>query len=73
MIDNVIVMTDHIRRRHNLKTFVSILAATLTTVGALSIIFFLDDKLRLDLQDFAVVVIVNLFVSLFVALFFVPA
>lgn len=62
-------MTDHIRRRHNLKTFVSILAATLTTVGALSIIFFLDDKLRLDLQDFAVVVIVNLFV----ALFFVPA
>lgn len=73
VIDNVIVMTDHIRRRHNLKTFVSILAATLTTVGALSIIFFLDDKLRLDLQDFAVVVIVNLFVSLFVALFFVPA
>ena len=73
VIDNTIVMTDHIRRRHNLEAFVSILAATLTTVGALVIIFFLDDKLRLDLQDFAAVVIINLLVSLFVALFFVPA
>ena len=73
VIDNTIVMTDHIRHRHNLKAFVSILAATLTTVGALVIIFFLDDKLRLDLQDFAAVVIINLLVSLFVALFFVPA
>ena len=37
--------------------------------GALVIIFFLDDKLRLDLQDFAAVVIINLLVSLFVVLF----
>lgn len=73
VIDNTIVMTDHIRHRHNLKAFVSVLAATLTTVGALVIIFFLDEKLRLDLQDFAAVVIINLLVSLFVALFFVPA
>ena len=73
VIDNTIVMTDHIRRRQNLEAFVSVLAATLTTVGALVIIFFLDDKLRLDLQDFAAVVIINLLVSLFVALFFVPA
>ena len=73
VIDNTIVMSDHIRRRQNLDAFVSILAATLTTVGALVIIFFLDDKLRLDLQDFAAVVIINLLVSLFVALFFVPA
>ena len=73
VIDNTIVMTDHIRRRHNLEAFMAVLAATLTTVGALVIIFFLDDKLRLDLQDFAAVVIVNLLVSLFVALFFVPA
>jgi len=73
VIDNTIVMTDHIRNRRNLKAFVSILAATLTTVGALVIIFFLDEKLRLDLQDFAAVVIINLLVSLFVALFFVPA
>ena len=73
VIDNTIVMTDHIRHRHNLKAFVSVLAATLTTVGALVIIFFLDDKIRLNLQDFAAVVIINLLVSLFVALFFVPS
>ena len=73
VIDNTIVMTDHIRNRRNLKAFVSVLAATLTTVGALVIIFFLDEKIRLDLQDFAAVVIINLLVSLFVALFFVPS
>ena len=50
----------------------SVLAATLTTVGALVIIFFLDEKIRLNLQDFAAVVIINLGISLLVALFFVP-
>lgn len=47
----------------------SILAATLTTIGALVIIFFLEDKIRLNLQDFAAVVIINLAISLLVALF----
>jgi len=73
VIDNTIVMTDHILHRRNLKAFMSILAATLTTIGALAIIFFMDERVRLNLQDFAAVVIINLAVSLFVALFFVPA
>lgn len=73
VIDNTIVMTDHIRNRHNRKAFLSILTATLTTMGALVIIFFLDESIRLNLQDFAAVVIINLAVSLFIALFFVPA
>ena len=73
VIDNTIVMTDHILHRRNLKAFVSVLVATLTTIGALVIIFFLDEKIRLNLQDFAAVVIINLAVSLFVALFFVPS
>lgn len=73
MIDNTIVTTDHILHRRNLKSFMSVLAATLTTMGALVIIFFLDENIRLNLQDFAAVVIINLAVSLFVALFFVPA
>lgn len=73
VIDNTIVMTDHILHRRNLKAFVSVLTATLTTIGALVIIFFLDEKIRLNLQDFAAVVIINLAVSLFVALFFVPS
>lgn len=73
VIDNTIVMADHIRNRHNRRAFLSILTATLTTVGALVIIFFLDEKIRLNLQDFAAVVIINLAVSLATALFFVPA
>lgn len=73
IIDNIIVMTEHITRRHNLKAFTAVLAATLTTVGALSIIFFLDEKTMLGLKDFVKVVLINLIVSLFVALFLVPA
>ncbi|WP_321331674.1 efflux RND transporter permease subunit [uncultured Bacteroides sp.] len=73
VIDCTIVMADHILHRHNLKAFMSVLAATLTTIGALVIIFFLNENIRLNLQDFAAVVIVNLAVSLLVAFFFVPA
>ena len=35
VIDNTIVMTEHIRNRHNRKAILSILAATLTTIGAI--------------------------------------
>lgn len=73
VIDNTIVMTEHIRNRHDRKAILSILAATLTTMGALVIIFFLDEKIRLNLQDFAAVVIINLGVSLIIALFLVPS
>ncbi|MDD2476805.1 MAG: efflux RND transporter permease subunit [Dysgonamonadaceae bacterium] len=73
IIDNVIIMTDHLMHKKDRRAFIPILAATITTVGALSIIFFLDEKIRLDLQDFAAVVMINLSVSLLVALFFVPA
>ena len=73
VIDNLIVMTEHIMRRNNLRAFTAVLAATLTTVGALSVVFFLDERTMLNLKDFVVVVIINLTVSLSVALFFVPA
>lgn len=73
VIDNIIVMSDHIRRKRNLKAFMSVLAATLTTIGALAIVFFLDENIRLNLQDFAVVIIINLGISLLIALFFIPS
>ncbi|MCM1354983.1 MAG: efflux RND transporter permease subunit [Staphylococcus sp.] len=73
VIDNLIVMTDHYTRRHNIGAFTAILAATLTTMGALSVVFFMDERTRLSLQDFVTVVIINLSVSLAVALFLVPA
>lgn len=73
MIDSTVVMADHIRNRHNLKAFLSVLAATLTTLGALVIVFFLDEEIRVSLQDFVAVVMINLAVSLAVSLFFVPS
>lgn len=73
VIDNTIVMSDHYLRRRDRKAFMSLLAATLTTMGALVIVFLLDEKIRLNLQDFAAVVIINLGVSLLVALLFVPS
>ncbi len=73
IIDNTIVMTDHLLRRHNLKAYLSVLAATLTTICALAVVLFLDEGLRVRLEDFSVVVIINLAVSLLIALFFVPS
>ncbi|MDR2683433.1 MAG: efflux RND transporter permease subunit, partial [Dysgonamonadaceae bacterium] len=73
VIDNTIVMSDQILRQKNKNAFPAILAATVTTIASLIIIFFMDEKIRLNLQDFAKVIIINLAVSLFVALFLVPA
>lgn len=73
IIDNTIIMADHWRRERNLKAILPIVAATLTTIGALSIVFFLDEDTRLNLSDFAVVLIVNLGLSVFVALLLVPS
>ena len=73
IIDNTIIMADHLRRGESISIFRAILAATLTTIGALMVIFFLDENLKLKLIDFAWVIIINLGVSLLVSLFFIPA
>ena len=73
IIDNTIVMADHLLRRNNLKAYLSILAATLTTICALGVVLFLNEGLRANLEDFSIVVIINLTVSLLIALFFVPS
>lgn len=73
LIDNTIVMIDHLRHKKNLKVFIALLAATLTTIGALTVIFFLEDNQKVNLVDFSMVVIINLSICLFIALFFVPA
>lgn len=73
IIDNSIVMIDHLRHQGSQNVFMPILASTLTTMGALSVIYFLDEQYRANLIDFALVIIINLGVSLFTALFLVPA
>ncbi len=73
LIDNTIVMIDHLRHKKNLKVFIALLAATLTTIGALTVIFFLEESQKVNLVDFSMVVIINLSICLFIALFLVPA
>lgn len=73
IIDNSIVMIDHLRNQGNKHVFIAVLASTLTTVGALSVIYFLDEKYRFNLIGFAQVIVINLVVSLWIALFLIPA
>jgi multidrug efflux pump subunit AcrB len=83
IIDNSIIMVSHLQRQKGLRVFISLLAATLTTLGALSValttlgalsvVFFLKDKQKVLLIDFTYVMLINLSVSLVVALFLVPA
>lgn len=73
IIDNSIVMIDHWAHHRDLKVFLATLAGTLTTMAALVVVFFLDENARLILEDFSALLLVNLAVSLAVALFFIPA
>jgi len=73
VIDNSIIMIDHFRHQGNRKAFLAILAATFSTIGAMCVIFFLKDEQKINLMEFAQVIIVNLTVSLVIALFLIPA
>lgn len=73
IVDNAIVMLDHLHRKKNAKVFVALLAASLTTIMSLLMVLLLPEEDRRDLTDFSVVVAINLGVSLLIALFFTPA
>lgn len=73
IMDNTIVMVNHLMFHKDRKVFLALLAATLTTIAALSVVFFLDESIRLNLEDFSKVIIINLTVSLFTTLFLVPS
>ncbi len=73
LIDNSIIMLDHLRNKGDRKVFLAIVGATFTTIGALSVIIFLDDKAKANLLDFAFVIVVNISVSLLIAYYFIPA
>lgn len=73
IVDNAIIMIDHLHKHKNRKVFLALLAASLTTIAALMIVFFLPEEDRKNLTEFSVVVAVMLAVSLLVALLFTPA
>lgn len=71
--DNVIVIVEDIRHTGRNRIFKAILASTVTALGALSVIFFLEENLKLNLIDFALAIILNLLISLPIAYYFIPA
>ena len=73
IVDNAIVMMDHLHRKRNAKIFVALLAASVTTIMALLMVLLLPEEDRQNLTDFSIVVAINLAVSLLIALFFTPA
>ena len=73
MIDNTIIMIDHLLKHKNRQIFIPVLASTLTTIGALLSIYLLSPEVRFNLIDFALVIIINLGISLVIALWFIPA
>lgn len=73
IIDTSIIMTDHYSYYRDKRVFTAILGALLTTIASLSIIFFLPDVQKENLVDFAMVIIINLTVSMIVSLLFIPS
>lgn len=73
ILDNSIIMIDHLRNKGDKRVFLAILAATLTTIGSVLVVFLLEEEQKLNLIDFAFVITINIGVSLLVSLYFVPA
>lgn len=72
IMDNAIVMLSHLHRRKNRRIFMPLLAASLTTIAALMVIFLLPEEDKRNLTEFSAIISVNLFVSLAVAIGYTP-
>ncbi|PZX47085.1 efflux RND transporter permease subunit [Algoriphagus chordae] len=73
IVDNAIIMIDHLHKHKNRRVFLALMAASLTTIAALMIVFFLPEEDRKNLTEFSIVVSVMLGISLLIALVFTPA
>lgn len=73
VVDNSIVMVDHLSKKRNLKVFTALLGASLTTIAALLLIFFLPEEEKRDLVEFGQIIAISLASSLFIALFYTPS
>ena len=72
IIDNSIMVIDHIRKRGNLKIIPALIAATLTTIAALLVIFTLPKEELNGLDDFSTAISIALGSSIVVSLLFTP-
>ncbi len=73
ILDNFIIVVDHLLAKRKSNIILALSATTLTTISSLLGIYFLDEEVRLLLTDFVVILVVNLFASLWVAGLFIPS
>lgn len=73
ILDNILIMSDHVRKKGDQAIFLAILAATVTTIGALAAIFLMEKSQRENLVDFFLIFSINLTMSLITALILIPA
>lgn len=73
IIDTSIIMIDHYSYYRDRKAFLAILAAVLTSIASMAVVFLLPAQQKLVFGDFALVIMLNLAVSLLISLFFIPA
>ena len=73
IIDTAIIMMDHYTYWHDRKILLPLIGALLTTILAISTIFLLPGSERQNLTDFVWVVVINLSLSVVIAVVFIPA
>ncbi|GIV37710.1 MAG: multidrug efflux pump protein [Cyclobacteriaceae bacterium] len=73
IMDNAIVVMDHLYRRPDRKIALAVLGATLTTLTALLSVLFLPEDERANLTEFSIIVCLALAASVATALFYTPA
>ncbi len=73
ILDNAIMMTDHIHTKGQRGIILPMATASLTTIASLSLIFLVPEIRSAVHIDLAFIIIINLVVSFFVSLFLLPA
>ena len=73
IIDNSIVVLDHLRTKGNKKIVLAVLGAALTTIMALMLVLFLPEEERQNLTEFCIIVSVAIACSVVTAIFYTPA
>lgn len=73
LVDNIIVLVDHLEKKGNISIIPAQLAAAITTIIALLVIWFLPREYRGDLDDFGLIIGITLITSILVAATFSPA
>ncbi|MEG2849986.1 MAG: efflux RND transporter permease subunit, partial [Bacteroidales bacterium] len=73
IIDTSIIMISHYGYYKNRNVFIAILAAQMTSIGALVVVFLLPEQQRANLVDFSGVIIINLVISLLISMLLIPA